>query len=110
MRNQNNKTPLAAVRISRSRHTKTYTLAVPYYAPVNNKININDVCAMDPGVGTFMTTFDTNGFCSEWGEGDMKRIFSLCLCLDQLISTAYGHKKGKRERRKRKPKKKPSRD
>ena len=33
---------------------------------------------------------NTNGFCTESSEGDMKRVFSLCIYLDKLISRAYG--------------------
>ena len=61
---------------------------------------------MDPGVRTFMTTYDTSGFCTEWGEGDMKQFFSLCLFLDRMISKVNGKemknlhgKKGRRKRR-----------
>ena len=52
-----------------------------------------------------MTTYDTNGFCSEWGEGDMKRVFALCLHLDKLICRLHGpdmvNKHGEKARRKR---------
>ncbi len=61
---------------------------------------------MDPGVRTFMTTYDIDGFYTEWGEGDMKRIFSLCLFLDKLISKVDSEhmkklhgKKGRRKQR-----------
>ena len=61
---------------------------------------------MDPGIRTLMTTYVTNGFCTEWGEGDMKRVFSLCLHLDKLISRVYGpemkNKHGKKGGHKRK--------
>ena len=73
---------------------------------VNHESRPDVVVAMDPGIRTFMTTYDTNGFCTEWGEGDMKRVCSLCLHLDRLISRAYGpemkNKHGKKGRRKRK--------
>ena len=53
-----------------------------------------------------MTTYDTNGFCTGYGEGDMKRVFSLRLHLDKLISRACGpemkNKHGKKRRLKRK--------
>ena len=57
--------------------------------PVNHESRPDVVVAMDPGIRTFMTTYDTNGFCTEWGEGDRKRVFSLCLHLDKLISRVY---------------------
>ena len=61
---------------------------------------------MDPGIRTFMTTNDTNGFCTKWCEGDIKRVFSICLNLDKLISRANApelkNKHGKKGRHKRK--------
>ena len=52
-----------------------------------------------------MTTYDTNGFRTGCSEGDMKRVFSLCLHVDKLISRAYGpemkNKHGKKGRCKR---------
>ena len=65
---------------------------------------------MNPGIRRFMTTYDTNGFCTEWGEGDRKRVFSLCLDLDKLISRVYEpemkNKHGLKGRHKRKSKRK----
>ena len=65
---------------------------------------------MDPGIRTFIITYDTNGFYSGWGEGDMKRVFSLCLHLDKLISRVYGpemkNKHSKKGQRKRNSKRK----
>ena len=61
---------------------------------------------MDPGIRRFMTTYDANGFCTGWSKGDMKRVYSLCLHLDKLISRAYGsemkNKHGKKGRHERK--------
>ena len=45
---------------------------------------------MDPQIRKIMTRYDTNGFYTEWNEEDMKRICSLCLHFDKLISGAYG--------------------
>ena len=77
----------------------------PVIMPVNHESQPDDVVAMDLGIRTFMTRYDTNGFCTEWGEGDMKRVFSLCLHLDKLIRRAYEpemkNKHGKKERHKR---------
>ena len=47
-----------------------------------------------------MTTNDTNGFCTGWGEGDMKRVFSLCLHLNKLISRRYGQEMKNKQRKK----------
>ena len=89
--NENKKrlTLLSAIRVIQERN-KDVIFAVPRYIPVNHESRANDVVAIDRGIRTFMTTYDTNGFSTEWGEGDMKRVFSLCLHLDKLISCAYG--------------------
>ena len=78
----------------------------PPYIRVNHNSRHDDVVAIDPDIRTFMITYNTNDFYTEWGEGDMKRVFSLCLQLDKLISRAYGpemkNKHGEKGRRKRK--------
>lgn len=53
------------------------------------------VVALDPGIITFQSTFDTNGYVSKWGTGDVKRITRLCLAYDKLQSkwTLTNHKK-----------------
>ena len=53
------------------------------------------VVALDPGIITFQSTFDTNGYVSKWGTGDVKRITRLCLVHDKLQSkwTLTNHKK-----------------
>ena len=73
---------------------------------INHESLPDGVVAIDPGIRLFMTMYDTNDSCTEWGEGDMKRVFSLCLDLDKLVNRAYGprmkNKHGKKGRRKRK--------
>lgn len=44
------------------------------------------VVALDPGVRTFMTSYDPRGLCTEWGRGDFGRIYRLCYTLDALLS------------------------
>ena len=56
-------TPLSAIRVIQERH-KDVIFAVPRYIPVNHESRPDDVVAMDPGIRTFMTTYDTNGFCT----------------------------------------------
>ena len=79
---------------------------MPRYIPINHESRPDDVFAMSPGIRTFITTYDTNGFCTVWGEGDVKWVCSLCLHLDKLISRAYGaemkNKYSEKGRRKRK--------
>ncbi len=41
---------------------------------------------IDPGVRTFVTTFDLQGRIHEFGKGSIKRIERLCYYLDDLIS------------------------
>ena len=99
-------TPLKTIWVIQERHKKDVIFAVPCYIPVNHESRPDDVVAIDLGVRTLMTRYDTNGFCPGRGKGDMKRVFSLCLLLDKLISRAYGpemkNKHGKKGRRKRK--------
>ena len=57
-------TPLSAIRIIQERHKKDLIFAVPRYIPVNHESQRDDVVAIDPGIRTFMTTYDTNGFCT----------------------------------------------
>jgi len=42
--------------------------------------------SLDPGVRTFMTGYDPDGFMLEWGKNDFGRIFRLCYAYDQLQS------------------------
>ena len=97
--------PLGTIRVIRKRRNSDIFLAVPRYHPINKTPRPKDVVAMDPGVRTFMTTYDTHGFCSEWGNGDMKQIFSLSLHLDKMVSRLNGpdmaNKHGKKARRRR---------
>jgi len=42
--------------------------------------------SLDPGVRTFMTGYSPEGTTTEWGKGDMQRIFRLCKEHDKLQS------------------------
>ncbi|KAI3655628.1 hypothetical protein MP638_003743, partial [Amoeboaphelidium occidentale] len=48
--------------------------------------------ALDPGVRTFQTVYDSSGNFFEAGKGDIRRVERLCLKLDRLISKATGVK------------------
>ena len=48
--------------------------------------------ALDPGVRTFMTGYDADGFVLEHGAGDIWRVRNLCLSYDALVSKM--HRKG----------------
>ena len=59
--------PLSAIWVIQERHKNDVIFAVPRYIPVNHESRPDDVVAMDPGIRTFMTTYDTIGFCTEYG-------------------------------------------
>ena len=42
--------------------------------------------ALDPGVRTFQTLYDADGYGIEWGDGDMKKIHASCRQIDRIIS------------------------
>lgn len=42
--------------------------------------------ALDPGVRTFNTGYDLDGYSYEWGKADNKRLFRLCRAHDKLQS------------------------
>jgi putative transposase len=44
------------------------------------------VIALDPGIRTFQTGFCADGTVTEWGKGDMSRIYRLCYAYDDLQS------------------------
>ena len=46
----------------------------------------HSTAALDPGVRTFQTMYDADGYGIEWGKGDMKHIFVLCREADQIQS------------------------
>jgi putative transposase len=43
------------------------------------------VASIDPGVRTFATVYDTTGVVTEWGKGDISRIYRLSLQIDKLV-------------------------
>eukprot|EP00122_Pirum_gemmata_P000388 Pgem_evm4s340 len=61
-------------KIRRGVFPLSYNEAKNRFIPVNHDVRPEDVVAMDLGVSSFMTTYDTKGLCSEWGVDDMKRI------------------------------------
>jgi len=69
--------------------------------PLKVKVNVNVVetqdnkirmAAIDPGVRTFSTLYDNNGNVFEYGAKDIKKIFHMCLCADNLQSRIYKKK------------------
>ena len=47
---------------------------------------LEGICALDPGVRTFMTAHDPRGRVWEWGNQDYGRIHRLCRAVDKLQS------------------------
>ena len=56
------------------------------------------VAAIDPGVRTFLTTYDLQGEVHEWGKGDMQRLYRLAVHVDTLQSKASKAKHRQRHR------------
>jgi putative transposase len=90
----------AAGRFIRDRLGRTF-LALPRQIVKRSESQApsshESVVALDPGVRTFQTTYDATGLATEWGKGDMKQLFKLCLGADKLQSS-WAKKKGAKRR------------
>jgi putative transposase len=80
-----------------------FHLHVPQYsAPAsdNQTGNKHSWCAVDPGVRTLMTVYSPEyGACFKLADGDIGRVYRLCVHLDNLISKMYNtNDKNKRKR------------
>jgi putative transposase len=66
-----------------------------------NIVHHNKIVAIDPGVRTFLTTYDQDGEVSEWGAGAKTRLYRLALHVDKLKSkcTKVNHKHSYRIRK-----------
>ena len=76
------------VRLIRTRLNE-YFIALPTCAENHDENQVLETSApctvsMDPGVRTFMTTYDASGRVVEWGAGDMARIHRLCYTIDDI--------------------------
>jgi len=60
-------------RICRNRFNQ-YWLCRPFYMVSVDQAPKDGVIALDPGVRTFMTGYDPDGYTHEWGVNDIKRI------------------------------------
>jgi putative transposase len=54
--------------------------------PIVNSSIYQRTVAIDPGVITFATLYDSWGYCSKWGHQDISRIYRLCRHYDKLQS------------------------
>jgi putative transposase len=74
-----------------------YYLILPYVHKIATKKgdahpdNVS-VVALDPGVRIFQTAYDNKGQVTKYGEGDAKRLFSVALKADKLISEVATNK------------------
>ncbi len=59
------------------------------------------IVSLDPGVRTFQTTYDAAGMVTEWGKGDMSKIFLLCRRADKAQSSWQSKRGSKRRGAKR---------
>jgi len=65
-------------------------LYIPVDVPTTtpHKNHVEDVCAIDPGVRTFLTTWSPKGEAYKLGDGDCTRVYKKMARLDKLISEA----------------------
>jgi len=49
-----------------------------------NQAHLGHTVALDPGVRTFQTTYDSLGLVTKWGGGDMREIYVMCRKADRL--------------------------
>jgi IS605 OrfB family transposase len=84
-------------------HLNEYYLCIPIHSPLISKTSGVDesIIALDPGVRTFMTGFDSDNNTLEWGMSDMRRIAKLHQHADKLQALVV-KSKGRPKRRKSK--------
>lgn len=79
-----------------------FSLVIVYHDPPCDNQTGKKQCSFDPGVRTFLTVYSpVPGVCYKIGDGDISRMFRLCVHLDKLISSI---KKGGRKGRCKKSK------
>ena len=81
-----------AIRVIKNGDAKYY-IAVPEILSVRDENQVpktedilDGIISCDPGVRTFQTTYSPSGRVTEWGKSDIRRIYRLCHCLDDLQS------------------------
>ena len=79
-----------------------FFIHVPFHSEnqgVEEGVKNRTACAVDPGVRTFLTSWDPNGNSLKIGNGAVQRLMRLCLSLDKLIAKKDETKKLRRRRR-----------
>jgi putative transposase len=75
-------------RLMRDKHHH-YFLCVPIERSSHPRPRRRDrMVAIDPGVRTFLTTYDQDGLVHEWGKGDHARLYRLAVHVDKLNQRA----------------------
>jgi putative transposase len=88
-----------------SRLVRTYLnefylcIVQPIVVACDNQARTDKVVALDPGVRTFQTGYDPDGFCFECGSKGMKYIFRLCYQLDKIQSRLAKEKETMRHKK-----------
>lgn len=89
------------VTLSMDRLGRFY-IHVPFVRdPENQGATDRGTCSVDPGIRTFVTTWDPEGGCYKLGHGAIGRLIRLALHLDKLLAKISNTKKLKRRRRMR---------
>jgi transposase len=90
----------AELKITRTRLGHYFYHLVKETDLVHNEPNY-DIIALDPGVRTFQTGYDTNGMVIEWGANDMKNVYAMLRHADLLQGKFTAMKAGPSKRRHR---------
>lgn len=78
---------------------KRYFLCVPIDREKRpTAVQNGKVVAIDPGVRTFLTTYDQDGEVHEWGKGDQTQLYKLGVHVDRLNKKASSARHASRRR------------
>jgi len=74
-------------KITRNRDGKYYLHVSKTTSDIQNiEKPVNKIVACDPGVRTFGTYFDSDGYVFEWGNADITKIIKKCITIDKIKS------------------------
>lgn len=77
---------------------KKYFFCMPMDRARHDMTQTGKIVAIDPGVRTFLTTYDQDGEISEWGKDDRSRLYRLGIHIDKLTSKSTKVKHASRYR------------